>query len=615
MRALPAKSALAPISAMIFKSGGGFEINIDYRADLYAPETVNSFIDMYVTVLGGMTRKKLLRDLPLVNSENINRIFEINRKTDTVSDLDRGFVTLFRAQARKTPDKTAVVYGDRRITYRELDELTDRLACYLRKKGANTESVVPVLVNRNEFMTVCAIGVLKSGAGYQPLDPSYPTERLNFMIKDAGGRILIAEEELMGRITDFDGETLKTSEIARLPGCDITLPEPKRGDMSVILYTSGSTGTPKGCMLTHGNITNFIHWAQKTLEVTENSASGAYASFGFDAHMIDIYPFLSCGAAEYIIPEDKRLDMTWINEYCRANGITNLFMTTQVGRAFVTSVEDIAPKVIMTGGEKLTPLDPPKGVKFINAYGPTECSIITSCFCMDRYYDPIPIGTGVDNAHIYIVDKDMRMLPVGAAGELCVAGPLVSRGYLNRPEKTAEVYVSNPFENNDRFSTVYRTGDICRFTGSGLVEYVGRQDGLVKIRGYRIELTEIDAVIREYESVRDVAVVAKDKAGGGKYVAAYVVSDEQVDFAKLAEFIAERKPPYLVPEAFMQIDSVPLNINGKIDRKKLPEISAPRAETPSSPHILTELEKKLITIVSEIIGTDDINVDTELTRC
>lgn len=615
MRALPAKSALAPISAMIFKSGGGFEINIDYRADLYAPETVNSFIDMYVTVLGGMTRKKLLRDLPLVNSENINRIFEINRKTDTVSDLDRGFVTLFRAQARKTPDKTAVVYGDRRITYRELDELTDRLACYLRKKGANTESVVPVLVNRNEFMTVCAIGVLKSGAGYQPLDPSYPTERLNFMIKDAGGRILIAEEELMGRITDFDGETLKTSEIARLPGCDITLPEPKRGDMFVILYTSGSTGTPKGCMLTHGNITNFIHWAQKTLEVTENSASGAYASFGFDAHMIDIYPFLSCGAAEYIIPEDKRLDMTWINEYCRANGITNLFMTTQVGRAFVTSVEDIAPKVIMTGGEKLTPLDPPKGVKFINAYGPTECSIITSCFCMDRYYDPIPIGTGVDNAHIYIVDKDMRMLPVGAAGELCVAGPLVSRGYLNRPEKTAEVYVSNPFENNDRFSTVYRTGDICRFTGSGLVEYVGRQDGLVKIRGYRIELTEIDAVIREYESVRDVAVVAKDKAGGGKYVAAYVVSDEQVDFDKLAEFIAERKPPYLVPEAFMQIDSVPLNINGKIDRKKLPEISAPRAETPSSPHILTELEKKLITIVSEIIGTDDINVDTELTRC
>ena len=617
MERISVDSALAPLSIMVFKVHGGFEIEFEYRSDLYEDDTIKSFADMFILIIGEMMKKSVLEEIALTDTNSRNQIYEINRKVETDVDLSVGFIELFRTQVKRTPNKTALVFKDVRYTYRELDEVTDKIALYIHGKGYKAEDAIPVLVERCEYMTICAIGVLKSGAAYEPLDPTHPSERLQFMIQDASARMMIADEKLLHLVPDFQGEILKISEIADLPECTVELPGPDPDDLFVLLYTSGSTGTPKGCMLTHRNLTNFIHWSHKFNEITEESACGAYASYGFDAHMMDIYPYLSFGATEYIIPEERRLDLMWINEYCRENGITNMFMTTQVGRAFLTSIEDIAPKIVSTGGEKLVPFTPVEGVKMYNVYGPTECTILTTAFHMDKYYDPIPIGTAVDNAHLYVVDKQLRMLPVGAVGELCVAGSLVSRGYLNRPEQTETTYVENPFEKDENYKVLYHTGDIVKFMNDGKLSYVGRRDGMVKIRGYRIELTEVESVIRDFEGIKDATVVAKDKQGGGKFIAAYVVSDSTIDIEALKDFIAEKKPPFMVPEAIMQIESIPLNVNGKVDKRKLPEIQFTSAETTEqkTDRKPTLLENKILDIIETIIGTREIDIAANIMHC
>ena len=616
MERIPTHIAQSPIAIMVFKYGGVFEMDFEYRSDLYEYETIRSFADTVTLIISEMLKKSELSKLHLADERSVNKIRALNDALVTDVDLSVGFVDMFRAQARKTPDKTVLVFKENRYTYRELDEITDKIAQYIRSKGLGKGDIIASMVGRSEYITICSIGILKSGAAYEPLDPTHPSERLRFMTKDADAKMLITDGKLLPLIPDFEGEILKTEDIPELQGGSAPLPSPGADDLFVLLYTSGSTGTPKGCMLTHHNLTNFIHWFRRVYDITEISASAAHASYSFDVHMLDIYPFLSAGAAEYIIPEERRLDLVWINEYCAQNGITHISLTTQVARAFLTSIDDIAPKVVDIGGEKLVPFEPRAGVKQFNSYGPTECTILITAFLMDKYYDPVPVGIGVDNARLYIVDKQLRMLPFGAVGELCVAGPLVSKGYLNRPEQTEKVYVKNPFESGKYRDVLYHTGDIVKFMNDGNLSYVGRRDGMVKIRGYRIELTEIESVIHDFNGIRDATVVAKDKASGGKYIAAYIVSDGEVDIAALKEFIAERKPPYMVPEAIMQIDAIPLTVNGKVDKRSLPEIDFTSAEpTAKTERSLTSLETKILEIIKGIIGTDEIDVSADIMRC
>lgn len=606
----------AELNFILYRQEGKFVIECEYNAGVYTEEFIIGILETLDKTVNEFTLKDELCEVDILSTNQLEILDSFNN-TYVPYDDTKTFVDLFREQVKLRPDKTALVFKENRYTYKELDEITDKIAVYLRSKGCGTEDAVAVLVGRCEYMTICSIGVLKSGAAYEPLDPTHPAERLQFMINDANAKMLIADENFLHLVPDFTGSILKISEIKGLPVCTTPPPKPAPEDLFVLLYTSGSTGTPKGCMLTHGNLTNFIHWSHRINEITEESSSAAYASYGFDAHMMDIYPYLSFGGTEYIIPEENRLDLMWINDYCRENGITNLFMTTQVGRAFMTSIDNIAPKIISTGGETLVPFEPVQGVKFYNVYGPTECTIISTAFLVDKYYDPFPIGKPVNNAHMYIVDKQLRRLPVGAVGELCISGPLVSRGYLNRPEQTEKIYVKNPFDSDKAHSVLYHTGDIVKFMNDGNISYVGRRDGMVKIRGYRIELSEVEAVIRDFSGINDATVVAKDLSTGGKCIAAYIVSDEKVDIDKLKDFIGEKKPYFMIPEAIMQIDSIPLNVNGKVDKRKLPEIKA--GSTDKSEKVpnrsLTSLETKIVDIIKSITGNDeDINISADLMR-
>ena len=379
-----------------------------------------------------------------------------------------------------------------------------------------------------------------------------------------------------------------------------------------MLYTSGSTGVPKGCQLTHANLVAFCNWYQRFYSLKPEHKVAAYASYGFDACMMDMYPALTCGASVHIIPEEIRLDLIALNDYFEQNHITHSFMTTQVGYQFATSIENHSLLYLSTGGEKLASLTPPIGYKFYNVYGPTECTIFTTIYCVERKMKEIPIGKSLDNMRLYVADAQGHRLPIGAAGELWVSGPQVSRGYLNRPEKTAEVYITNPFTSDEKYQHTYRTGDIVRFLPDGNIQFVGRRDGQVKIRGFRIELKEVESIIREFPGIKDATVQAFDEDGGGKFIAAYVVSDQPVDIEALNQFILDEKPPYMVPAVTMQIDAIPLNQNQKVNKRALPKPEKKAAVVEESNVPMNVLEEELHEMIAGIVNTTDFGITTVL---
>ena len=541
-----------------------------------------------------------LNTISLLNQMQTAELDSFNQ-TDVAYDDTQTIVSLFRSQVERHPDNLALVYHDLRLTYSEVDKQSDRIAAYVQSLGLSREDVVSILIPRCEWMVIASLGVLKAGCAYQPLDPSYPAERLNFMMKDANAKLLIADETLRPIVDEYKGQVLLTKDIAQLPITNYQSPIIKPEDLFILLYTSGSTGTPKGCQLTHRNIVAFCHWYHRYYDLQPEHKVAAYASYGFDACMMDMYSALTCGAAVYIIGEDIRLNLPDLNDYFNREGITHSFMTTQVGCQFAINCDNHSLLHLSVGGEKVLPLTPPTNYQLHNGYGPTECTIFTTTYAMHELEQNAPIGKPLDNLKLFVVDKDLNRLPVGAAGELLVSGPQVSRGYLNQPQKTADTYI------NWEGLRCYRTGDIVRYLPDGNIQFVGRQDGQVKIRGFRIELKEVEAVIREFPAIKDATVQAFDYPTGGKYIAAYIVSDSKIDISALNNFIRDRKPSYMVPAATMQIDAIPLNQNQKMNRKALP---APQLQAEARDYVApaNDTEKLFCDIFATVLTMDKVSV-------
>ncbi len=609
--------ALAHDLVLELRAGdGALDLSLAYSAALYDEAVVRNMLDQLCAIVERLCKCASLPigelcELPDAQREQILVEFKGEvvdwRRDETVVDL-------FREQAKKTPDAPAVVFKDTRLSYRELDHLSDNLAAELARRGCDRGKIVGILIQRSAWMPVCALGALKAGACYMPLDPSYPTDRLAYMLQDAGAEQLIYDEDLRELVQGYQGGGLSTASIPALPAPDTPPMPPAPDDALVLLYTSGTTGMPKGCILTHANLVSYIGWHLRLHGITEKDRVLCYASFGFDAHMLDLYPILMVGGVEHIIPEEMRLDLPGIDRYCAQNGITFLFMTTQLGRQFAESHKSRTVRRIVVGGEALVPLTPPEDLEVFNAYGPTECTIICTQQPVDRLYDRVPIGRAGENTAVYVVDKQNRLAPVGVAGELLIAGRQVGRGYLNRPDLTAEKFTPNPFSGEADYDRVYRTGDVVRFLPDGSIDFVGRRDFQVKIRGFRVELTEIESRIRQHPAVRDAAVVALDAPGGGKCAVAYIVGDEPIDVNALNDFIEEALPPYMVPAATMQLAAIPINPNGKVDRRKLPAPVYGGSEESASARPLNSLETKLAAIAAEVLGHDQFGLTDNLMR-
>ena len=598
------------LNIMLFTGENDFELLANYDRSLYSEGLVRGLTNLFLNTAEGMLRAEKLSDITLTDADDLKKLNEFNR-TEYPYEAEKTVVEMFREQAVRTPDNICVVFGKTRLTYRETDRRTDAIAGFLRRVGFDRGKTAGILIPRSENMVLLSLAVLKAGGAYLPLDPSYPAERLNLMVKDSGAELLIEAPEYRDLITEeFAGIRLLTDELDALPEA-AALPCPNADDPFVMLYTSGSTGVPKGVIFRHSNMTVTAEWVKRYYGLCEGSRVTFFASYGFDAHAFDIYPALISGAQVHVIGDDIRLDFNALREYYNDNGITHSVMTTQVGRQFARMGGLKTLMSLSVAGEKLPAVDPPQDFTLYNLYGPTEGSIVTSALRIDKKMRDVPIGRPVDNLKAYIVSPDGRLLPPGAVGELWISGPHVTVGYHNRADKTEEAYGANPFAHDAGYERVYHTGDIVRFMTDGNLQFIGRRDGQVKVRGFRVELSEVEEVIRRFPGIKDAAVAAFDDPSGGKYIAGYVVSDEKVDVDALNDFIRTEKPPYMVPELTMQIEVIPLTPNHKVNRRALP---APKRQQSLIRQPETELQQKITDIAADILGHNSFGTDTDLFR-
>lgn len=607
------EESINDITVTAYVSNDSLEVNVEFDNRLYRRPEIEQVAVAMKHMLKTIARHPdvdVCNIIPLGKKDTLELV-QLG-KGDTLSfDTSKTLVDLFTEQAQKTPDDTCIVFKDVRLSYREVDQMTDRLAVLLQREyDVQPEMAVGVMIDRSELMLIYPMAIMKAGAAYMPLDFHFPEDRLTFMCKDAGVQLILSEENRVEEaIPGFAGQVIKRDILDRLQSQrSMVLPsrkyKAKPENMFVILYTSGSTGTPKGVVLEHRNIVNFCHWYVKAFDVTAQDRAVAYANFGFDAHMMDIYPVISVGGSVYIIPSEMRMDLMAMNEYMEQEQLNLAFMTTQVGYMFATTIENKSLRLLSVGGEKLQPLAKP-AFRFYNGYGPTECTLYSTVYNIEKDYDSSYIGRPLDNYQLFVVDQNLNLVPRGVAGELIVAGAGVGRGYLNRPELNAEKFITYMGQK------AYRTGDLVRWSPDGNIDFLGRMDNQVKLRGLRIELGEIEARAAKYPDIKSVAVDVKEVCGA-QHICCYFTSSTDIDVDRLKDFLSEKLTDYMVPTAYMQLDKLPLTPNGKVNRRALPTPSIV-VQTENVPP-QGEKEATLFNIACELLKTDQFGVTDDLTQ-
>jgi amino acid adenylation domain-containing protein len=594
-----------------------FNLVLEYAADLYSFDDMSRLAKMFSYI----THQACTTDIP-VNTFRLTDVADeealtlLGRGKSLVYDTTETLPDMLHRQAATTPDNIYVVYKNRSYTYKQIDDITDRLARYLVSLGLKHEQAVGVMIDRSELLVIYSMAVMKAGGSYMPLDSHFPEDRLMFMTEDARVDIILTEGNLLKEtMPSFKGTVITREQVQwAFDGEDsyagTALPKVKPDDRMVILFTSGSTGKPKGVELEQHGIVNYCHWYVKEFQLTADDRAVGYANYGFDAHMIDIYPVMLVGASTYILPEDMRLDLTAMHNYLEENRLTVAFMTTQIGCQMATLFDNKSLRVLSTGGEKMPPITPPANYRFVNPYGPTECSLFSTFYDVKSYFEGEFIGRPLDNYQLYIIDKTRNLVPEGLPGELLIAGEGVGRGYLNRPDLTAEKFITF---NGQR---AYRSGDLVRWAidprdGSKQIEFLGRIDNQVKLRGLRIELGEIENRVAAFKGIKQVCVDVKEVGGGQNLVCYYTVDKDTIVFEpSLREWVAETLAAFMVPEIFVLLDEMPLTPNGKVNRRKLPlpEVSVHLENIPPE----TAEEETLLEITRSLLKRDDFGVTDNL---
>ncbi|HYG62303.1 MAG TPA: amino acid adenylation domain-containing protein, partial [Thermoanaerobaculia bacterium] len=557
---------------------GGLGGTMEHAADLFDAATIDRLTGHFERLLAAAAAEpdKPVFDLPLASeAESAQILREWNDTRAEVFAKESCLHLEVAAQAARTPSAVAVEMGAERWTYRRLIGSARRLALHLRGLGVGPDSIVGLYTERSPAMAVGMLAILEAGGAWLPLDPAYPAERLAFLIDDADARVLLAQESLRDRVP-AEGLSLVLLDEARWDaGEDMGQPLHSgvtAGNLAYVIYTSGSTGQPKGVMLTHRGICNRLRWAKQAYGIDEQDAFLQKASLGFDVSVWECFAPLISGARLVLADPGSQGDATYLARAIREHQITFIDFVPSMLSAFLAEegVEQcVSLRQIIAGGETLTPELRDRAlarlpVPLDNTYGPTEVTIDTTRWVCEPGQEPhrVPIGRPIANSRLYVVDAELRPVPVGVTGELLVGGTGVSRGYLRRPGLTAERFVPDPFGGRpgDR---LYRTGDLVCWLPDGSLDFLGRLDHQVKVRGFRIELGEIEAALAALPGVREAVVVLRESR-----LVAYVAGDFAVE--ELRRSLGERLPDYMVPSAFVKLAALPLTANDKVDRKALP---------------------------------------------
>ena len=611
----------------------GLRVSFVYNTDLFEAATMRQALGHYRRLLEAIVEDpaRPVDRLPMLMEEERRRLLvEWNQ---TQKDYPQKCIhELFEEQVERTPDAVAVVHEERELSYGELNARANQLAHYLRELGVKPDGRVAICVERGLEMVVGLLAVLKAGGAYVPLDPAYPADRLNYMLEDSTPAVLLTQGRLRGIF-----EELSLS----LPMLDLDSPapgwreqpesDPSRTNIGLtpahlayVIYTSGSTGVPKGVMVEHRSLTNYLVWVDKTYYHQMGSGSPMIHSIGFDGVITTLFGPIIAGQTLTLLPRGREMDVLGQAGSSDAVPYTLIKLTPSHLKLLnrVISRDGKAPtRTLMIGGEAPVPSDVmfwqrrfPE-VKLVNHFGPTETTVGCCTFDISvpvAELRSIPIGRPIANTRVYILDTHQEPVPVGVAGELYIGGAGVARGYLNRSELTAERFLKDPFV-AEAGARMYRTGDLGKWLPDGTIAFLGRSDSQVKIRGFRVELEEIETALAEHAGVHEVVVVAREDTAGNKRLVAYYTCAEIADenegmptAGTLRSHLAQKLPEYMVPAAYVRLESLPLTPNGKLDRNALPAPKANAYANRGYEEPVGEIERTLAEIWADVLEIDRV---------
>ncbi|HKR96001.1 MAG TPA: amino acid adenylation domain-containing protein [Candidatus Angelobacter sp.] len=606
------------------ETANGLDGALEYSTDLFDETTVRQMVESFKTILHGMTLNPdaEIQSLPVLTEAEKRKLLIEWNKTSQPYASDALIHQLFERQAERTPERPALVCGDEALSYRALNARANQLARYLKKCGVGAEALVGILMQRSAETVVAILATLKAGGAYLPLDPSYPAERLRFMIKDARPRVVVTKSTLshslpesMPQIVCVDREA---DEIGKESAENLHV-EASPANTAYAIYTSGSSGRPKGVIVSHQNL---LHSTFARLLYYREAVRAflLISPFSFDSSVAGLFWTL-CQGGKLVVPEEAdHQDPAYLLKICERHNVSHLLCLPSFYRVLLEQANDrlASLEAAIVAGEKC-PLDLVRqhsiflaGVPLFNEYGPTEATVWSSVYecCDDDSRDNLPIGRPIANTRIYLLDSQLHPVPPGVAGELHIGGGGVTRGYLNHPELTAERYIPDPFS-GEQGARLYRTGDLARYLATGDLEFLGRKDFQVKLRGYRIELTEIESVLTEHASVQQTAVLMREDAQQNSQLVACIVLRPGMDVKanELREHLKSRLPAYMLPVRFVTLDSMPLTPAGKLNRKALELYGPVKPDTSSEYHApQTALEEVLAGIFSEVLGVTRVGV-------
>ncbi|WBW95743.1 non-ribosomal peptide synthetase [Oceanirhabdus sp. W0125-5] len=591
-------------------------LDFEYCTKLFKEDTIRRMGKHYIKILKSICKNCdiKLSEVEIITEKEKNQILYDFNNTKIDYPRDKKIQELFEEQVEKTPENIAVIFKDTKFTYRELNEKANQLARVIGKNGVQAENIIGIMVERSIEMIVSILGVLKSGGAYLPIDPASPIERIEYMLKDSDCKLLLTKKQFSKSI-DFEGDVLHVSdnEIYKGDTSNLTINNNCK-NLAYIIYTSGTTGNPKGVLIEHKNIRNTLLWRKEYYKFDSNDAILQIPSFSFDSSVEDIMTPLISGSKLVLVNEEKRLDIEYLKRTIIRNNVSNFLITPAF---YSTLLEECLNEVtslrkITVAGESIHEDVVSKhfktlsNTKLYNEYGPTENSVCSTIHEFNECSNKVLIGKPISNTKVLILDSKNKIVPIGIPGELCVSGEGVARGYLNRPELTNKKFIENPFEQGER---MYKTGDLARWLPDGNIEFIGRVDNQVKIRGYRIELGEIENRLLSHKNINQAVVLARGTDNNEKYLCAYVNCKEEIDNSLLRDYLKESLPEYMVPSYFIQIDELPLTVNGKINTKALPKPDINERMITKYIAPTNEIEEKLVELWCQILGVDKIGIN------
>ena len=597
--------------------------NLEYDTLLYKEATIVQLKEHLLRFFDQVTRQPglTLREVELLTAADKEMMVVDWNDTDASYPDELTLHQLFEEQVRRNPEKTALVCGQEKLTYHQLNKRANGLAHHLRQQGVSPDTLIGILLERSNQMVVAILAILKAGGAYVPIDPDYPEDRIKYMLEDSQAPILISNKELLskfqleieGEVVDINGDELETYSHDNPENIN------QPGDLAYIIYTSGSTGRPKGVMIEHRNVVRLMINDSIQFDFSQEDVWTVFHSFCFDFSVWEMYGPLLYGGKLVVIPKDiarsprRYLELLKKEEVTVVNQTPTAFYNLS-NEEMKTEDKQLKIRYIIFGGEALKPMmlkgfreKYPK-TKLINMYGITETTVhVTYKEITEKEIETniSNIGVPIPTLSCYILDSHLQLVPIGVAGEICVGGAGVARGYLNRPQLTAEKFVENPFRPGER---LYRSGDLGRRLSNGEMEYLGRIDRQVKIRGFRIELGEIEKQLLNYNQIRDVVVMAQEDNSGDKYLAAYFVAKGKLSNKEIRQHLGQELPTYMIPAYLIQLEEIPMTSNGKVDRKALPD---PTEEIRSRGELVSprnEREEKLAELWTQVLELEQVSI-------